>query len=334
MAGFATSRPVPRDLAAGRGAVRAPPRTPPREPRPEMARDAGRGPSASRFSIYVAHPLRQILPAAFALLVAAALLAGWWNREEEHITPDAGLGYWLGIAGSVLMLLLLVYPLRKRVKAMRALGSVAAWFRFHMILGVIGPALILFHSNFALGSLNSNVALFAMLIVAGSGVVGRYLYSKVHLGLHGRKAGIREILADIGVLKGMLGDDVDGQHWLASELAAFEQKILAPRRTALASFGVLLTAGSAASRARRRLVQRVKTEIGAEAKRQGWRRRERRVRLAAAEEHLAFYFGAVKKAAWFAFYERLFALWHVLHLPLFFLLVLTAIVHVVAVHLY
>jgi hypothetical protein len=36
----------------------------------------------------------------------------------------------------------------------------------------------------------------------------------------------------------------------------------------------------------------------------------------------------------FSFYERLFSLWHVLHLPLFFMLVLSAIVHVLAVHMY
>jgi hypothetical protein len=33
-------------------------------------------------------------------------------------------------------------------------------------------------------------------------------------------------------------------------------------------------------------------------------------------------------------YERLFALWHVLHLPLFFMLLVAGIAHVIAVHLY
>jgi hypothetical protein len=41
---------------------------------------------------------------------------------------------------------------------------------------------------------------------------------------------------------------------------------------------------------------------------------------------------AVKKAAALAFYERLFRLWHVLHVPLFFLLVIAAIIHVFAAH--
>jgi hypothetical protein len=33
-------------------------------------------------------------------------------------------------------------------------------------------------------------------------------------------------------------------------------------------------------------------------------------------------------------YQRLFGLWHVLHLPLIFMLFLAGIVHVVAVHVY
>ena len=40
------------------------------------------------------------------------------------------------------------------------------------------------------------------------------------------------------------------------------------------------------------------------------------------------------RVAQFSLYERLFALWHILHLPIFFLMVLSAIVHVLAVHMY
>ena len=40
------------------------------------------------------------------------------------------------------------------------------------------------------------------------------------------------------------------------------------------------------------------------------------------------------RVAQFSFYERLFALWHVLHLPIFLMMVLSAIAHVLAVHMY
>jgi hypothetical protein len=63
-----------------------------------------------------------------------------------------------------------------------------------------------------------------------------------------------------------------------------------------------------------------------------WRVRRRRVRE--VRDLLRLYFAAVNKAAAFAFYARVFALWHVLHIPLFLLLVLAAVIHVIAVHLY
>jgi hypothetical protein len=42
----------------------------------------------------------------------------------------------------------------------------------------------------------------------------------------------------------------------------------------------------------------------------------------------------VVRVAQFTAYERLFALWHVLHVPFVYLLVLTACFHVFAVHAY
>ena len=49
-----------------------------------------------------------------------------------------------------------------------------------------------------------------MLIVATSGVIGRYLYGKIHIGLYGRKAVVGEMLADAELFKRSLGDDLAG----------------------------------------------------------------------------------------------------------------------------
>jgi hypothetical protein len=42
----------------------------------------------------------------------------------------------------------------------------------------------------------------------------------------------------------------------------------------------------------------------------------------------------IGRVAQFSFYERLFALWHVLHLPIFLLMIISALFHVLAVHMY
>ena len=45
-------------------------------------------------------------------------------------------------------------------------------------------------------------------------------------------------------------------------------------------------------------------------------------------------FVAMRRVASFQAYERLFSLWHALHLPLIFILAAAAVVHVVAVNVY
>ena len=99
--------------------------------------------------------------------------SAWWVRDEAYVEAGNGLGYQLGIAGATMMLLLALYSVRKRVRALDSWGPLTLWFRVHMYLGVLGPLAILYHCNFQLGSLNSSLALISMLLVAGSGVVGR-----------------------------------------------------------------------------------------------------------------------------------------------------------------
>jgi hypothetical protein len=278
--------------------------------------------------------LAQIPAFTFGAVVVAALLLGWRNSEEGHLTPESGIGYWLGIFGAGAMLLLLCYPLRKRVQGLRGLGSVSGWFRLHMALGVVGPVLILFHSNFKLGSLNSNVALLSMLTVAASGLVGRYLYSRVHLGLYGQRAKIEELLADVDNLKTTIEGGLLVPAAVHTSLDAFARRALAGRSSATSSFFVLLELRLRSFGQRARLTREAERHIRVEGKRYAWSWRVRRKRSRDVRRLLAEYFAAVNRAAAFAFYERLFALWHLLHMPLFILLVLAAVVHVVAVHLY
>lgn len=275
------------------------------------------------------------VPVFVALLVMAVLAAGWLERNEEHITPDAGPGYWLGIAGGSAMLLLLLYPLRKRSRHLSAIGSVPFWFRMHMWLGVIGPVLVVFHANFKLGSVNSNVAFFAMLIVALSGVVGRYLYGKIHLGLYGRKAEVKDIIADVSELKAQIRESLGFAEPVLAQLDVFNREFEErPEPGLLAS---LVAGGKLAFStrvARIRLTGEARRLIRQEAAARGWSSSERRQKLAWIAAIIRLYFRSVLNAAEFVFYERLFALWHLLHLPLFFLMVIASAVHVWAVHRY
>jgi hypothetical protein len=286
------------------------------------------------FAQYRTQLRAKFVPLTFGVAVAVVLWIGWLNREDNGLTPESGVGYWLGIVGSSFMVLLLLYPLRKRIRSLRPLGTVVFWFRAHMILGVFGPVLILLHANFRLGSINSNVALMAMLVVAASGIAGRYLYGKIHLGLYGRKVVMQEILADADALKGLIGAGLPVADRVVAQLNAFAQLGTTAPKGVLAGLMLLPVISWRAHMVRARLIADARQVIAVEGKRIGWSRKVRRQQLAGVADLVTLHVAAVKKAAAFALYERLFGLWHVFHLPLFFLLVIAAIIHIFAAHFF
>ncbi len=311
---------------------------------PVARRDGGRrepqakSPSARNpmrnIADYLNRPSQSLGTLAFGAVVAVVLLIGWLNRHEKYLTPEDGLGYQLGIAGAVMMLLVFLYPLRKKLKLLGRLGRVSHWFRMHMFLGILGPVLILYHSNFELGSTNSSIALIAMLTVALSGLVGRFFYKRIHMGLYGKKARVAEILVDTKALKRAIGVDLNDFELIAGELQNFEKTVLAPYRGLLESAFSVLLFGPRAYHSRKSILRRAHAALRSQAGDMGWSRREQRARLRTAEFHLLEYFAAARKASQFVFYERLFSLWHVLHLPMFLFLIVATIIHIVAVHLY
>lgn len=262
------------------------------------------------------------------------LYAGWRVHEDRWISPEFGLGYALGIAGTTMMVLLLLYPLRKRVRAMRNWGRVSVWFRIHMALGIVGPTLVVFHSNFELGSINSRVALFSMLIVAGSGLFGRYFYSRVHYGLSGRHATLASLRDDFASLDASRSALARLLPDVIAELNRVEAPLLVPRvgigEAFLAAVNASIVTHWAAFRARRRLA-RALADGGADS---AVLAREHDRLQRNARRYIALRMRALRKYAQFSLFERLLSLWHVVHYPLFLALLLSAIVHVVAVHLY
>lgn len=266
----------------------------------------------------------------FFIVVIGLLVDGWQNRIYNDINAEQGAGYALGIIGGSMMLLLLLYPLRKRIKALRFMGSVKHWFRLHMIFGVLGPTAVLYHANFQLGSLNSNVALFCMLVVASSGLLGRYFYAKIHHGLYGRQATLQE-------LRDGLHDQHDhlthGFAWLpelTSQLARYESEFVTAHKSLLQSLAQVLRLAFSTHRAQRQLLRQARGAIAA----QGMETADQRRELKRLRHYLSGYFAAVRRTAEFTSYTRLFALWHVLHLPLFVMMLLTGIIHVIYVHMY
>lgn len=272
--------------------------------------------------------------AFFVAIMALMLFVGWTNRNEQVWVPDHGLGYALGVVGGSLMLLLLLYPIQKRWMIFGRWLQVRHFFRLHMVFGLLGPVLILLHSNFHLASVNGRVALFSMLIVMFSGLVGRYIYRKIHHGLYGSRASFDDFRIESREVSDELSQILIKAQAVKERLVEFEKRIdNAPERF-FPSMLFWTRARMNASLAYRSFRLELNRELNIESKDKGWDRQQVRERKHEARDLLKTHKKAFIRMLEFRFYERMFSLWHILHLPLFIMMVFTGFAHVYAVHVY
>jgi hypothetical protein len=263
----------------------------------------------------------------FSLCVLLALAYGWNNRDDNYLSAENGAGYVLGIVGGSLMLSLLLYSISKRISVLTRLIPPRYWFGIHMLFGILGPVLIMYHSNFHMGSLNSSVAMFSMLLVAGSGIVGRYFYTHIHRGLYGSRLSLTELKNEnqgnhVAILR---VNTLDEQ--LASKYESMEAVALQPYTGAVTSFWNILRLGVNSRWLQWQSIRLIKTTACQDLENTGIERDQ-------MMKSIRRYMKTLRRTASFQLYERMFSFWHILHLPLFYMMIITAVVHVIAVHTY
>jgi hypothetical protein len=164
-----------------------------------MARPASADAPARRLGLG-----RRVFVAALVVLGAAAAIAlawaGWefyamngWERAERpdlaHLRSSGSAGLAYGIGGTALILVNLAYLLRRHVRALRRAGSLRTWMELHVLTGLVGSLLILFHSAFDLRTWLATGALIALAVLVVTGLVGRYIYAQVPRTVSGAEAG-------------------------------------------------------------------------------------------------------------------------------------------------
>ena len=115
--------------------------------------------------------------------VLGVLLLAWLGflLHRSPRFPGSGVGAVLGIAGAVLMLVPLAYPIAKRIPFLhdRILRHIPlpTLLAVHVYAGILGPLLAILHTGHKFDSLLGLLLTAAMLLVVVSGFVGRYLLS-------------------------------------------------------------------------------------------------------------------------------------------------------------
>jgi len=118
--------------------------------------------------------------------------------------PSKGIWHPIGWIGSGMMVLMLLYTVRKRVSLLRSWGRLPNWLTAHMFLGIMGPMLVTFHTTFKFGGIITT-SYICMIITMLSGLVGRYIYIQIPRGISGAELEVHDIDKLVEDLDGALG---------------------------------------------------------------------------------------------------------------------------------
>ena len=148
-----------------------------------------------------------MLPVVYALIIVAQTIALSWRWLTDPPAPTSAFSVNLGWVGLGSMVVMLIYSVARRSRALRELARLSAWLHFHIFLGVEGMVCVFFHSlhmftrGYAVNLLNPAVLNFiAVSIVFFSGLFGRYLYSLIPHTLGGEQMAAGEVAAELGKL--------------------------------------------------------------------------------------------------------------------------------------
>jgi len=123
------------------------------------------------------------------------------HPKHDGLRASGSIGLTLAISGTTLMLLNLGYLLRKWIPWLHRAGSLRAWMDFHVLTGLLGPAMVILHSGLLPTSIFGALGAGSMLVVVGAGIIGRYIYSRVPRSIAGHELEIEEVRRRLGELE-------------------------------------------------------------------------------------------------------------------------------------
>jgi hypothetical protein len=265
-------------------------------------------------------PAEVVLPAPLYALLVAEGIALVWLYHGRVISASDPIGHGIGWAGTASMLIMHVYSLRRRVRALSHWGKLRSWLQFHIFCGLQGALLVTFHSLHlkTIGNI-AGITIALTLIVVCSGIFGRYLFSLIPKNLNGERLGAREIEAELEETRPLFARSA--QPAIEAAVAELEKaKPIDQKASLFELIGEDLRARRALRHLRTALSQARRSSPSSELEEFSvlvWRR-------GILARRLAMLTGA----------ERLFRNWTVLHKPLTYLLGGAVVLHVIAHYIY
>lgn len=241
-------------------------------------------------------------------------------RSPLHpwLKPSGYIGQAAGIVSLAIFVALWLYPLRRRFRWLAGTGSMARWLDVHVSLALVLPLLAAVHAGWHFRGL-IGLGFDAMLAVWLSGLVGRYLYSRIPRSRTGLELGAedtarrrRDLVAEIARRSGLPGAEVESvlgeDPWPCEGLG-----LLATLRQLIKDDWDRWRATRALARALRRRGRGKRLD----------RRTLKEVRRLARRE-----MALMQQARLLGATQRLFRFWHVVHRPFAIAALAAVLVHV------
>lgn len=243
-------------------------------------------------------------------------------RSPLHawLRPSGVVGLTLGVVAFACFLFLWLYPLRKKYRWLAWTGAVGGWMRVHILAGLVVPLFAAVHAGWRFEGL-IGLGYLSMLLVAVSGVVGRYLYVRIPRSRGGIELTRDEVASErramLTHIAAATGDD-----------PAQVERVLAADEGGYEGLGPLATLRRmvADDMARARVVSQLRHRYVAQrAGAPPLDRKELAGVLALARRELAL----AQQLRMLEATRRVFGLWHVVHRPFAIMAFIAVAVHVV-----
>lgn len=272
-------------------------------------------------------PFRAIFLVIGILLVSSVIGGGYYFAPLEDrvrsplhpwLRPSGYVGQSAGILSLLIFFFLWLYPLRKKYRWLSFTGTMAQWLDGHVGVALILPFLAAVHASWRFEGL-IGLGYLSMLVVALSGIAGRYLYVHIPRSAGGLELSAEEIAAE---RQGLVAEIAKATGLATAQVDAVLRSDPTPC-DGLGVFGTLKrmvrddVARWRSARALRRLCDSQYGVLRPD------RKTVRRVlRLARKEMSLT------QQARMLSATQRLFRFWHVAHRPFAITALVAVMVHV------
>lgn len=266
----------------------------------------------------IVHNNRALWYSFFAIIIISIGYLFFVAWQDEVPSASGFFGHTIGIVGFLLMLMTeTLYSIRKRQSSSRW-GRMSDWMDFHIFTGLVGPYLVFLHTSWKFNGL-AGVVMLITIVVVFSGFFGRYVYTAIPRTVDGLELEFNALKAEIESVNSNLDNWKQSQSKMNVFTRIHTIYNKEPQNPLIFIFGRTL------------IDWKNRLRVWYEIRPLDIDQRRQAITLI---QILRRRYQLKQQATSLVFARQLFAIWHVLHVPLGVVLFLAAFIHILAAFYY